>query len=307
MAVAELLKSMAMLLIMICPGFIFKRKKIITQEHLSMLSNLLINLIVPCIIIHSFQMEYSQEMASRIYKIGVLWALMLVVCVLVLFVAIKVLKAKGFERGVLAGIIMIPNTGFVGIPVVDAFFGAEGLLYMSICEVVSDLFVFTAIYSYVNHTAGIKEKKSIKDLLSPPVVATIVGFILFRFNIMLPSFVGDAVEKIGAASTALAMIVLGGQVADLRLKDFFGKGKTYITVALRLVLMPLIAYILMKFVFVDTSFMAKIFVLAWAMPVGIFSVVFAEKLGKDATYATENVMLSNVLCLLTIPIWTMLM
>lgn len=306
MAVAHLLKSMAMLLIMILPGFVFKRKGMVEKEHLSVLSGILVNLMVPCIILNSFQMEYSEEMSRQIFQIGGLWAMMLILCTVVFIVAMKLLKPVGFEKGVLAGIIMIPNTGFVGIPIIDAFFGAEGLFYMSICEIVSDLFIFTIIYSYVNHTAGIKEKKNIKDLLSPPVVATIIGFILFRLNILLPEFAGNAVEKIGSASSAIAMFVLGAQLEEMRIKDFFGKVKTYITVFLRLVFIPFIALILMRFVFKDTSLMAKVFVLAWSMPVGIFSVVFAEKLGQDPSFATENVMLSNVLCLLTIPIWTML-
>lgn len=307
MAFSNLLVSMLTLLIMIVPGFIFKRKAMVNEDHIKSMSNILINLMVPCIIISSFQIEFSKELSMEVLKIGGLWAVMIAVSAVFVFAIVKTMKFTKIEQGILSAVIMIPNTGFVGIPVIEAFFGAEGLFYISICEIVSDIFVFSIVYQIMFRSVGVKGKRSVKEFLNPPMVAILIGYTLFLLDIRLPEFAGNAVSKIGSASTAIAMFVLGAQLEKLNFKSFIGKPKLYIGVFVRLVVMPAIAAALLLFGLGEKSFMATVFVLAWAMPAGIFSVIFSEKLGSDPSFAAENVMLSNVICLISIPVWTMIL
>ena len=220
MAFSQLLSSMAMLLIMALPGIIFKKRGLITESQTKCISNIIINLIVPAIIINAFQIEYSKKMAADVFKIIGLYGIMIAVCFVVLVIVSKTAKFNNFQKGIFAAVLMIPNTGFIGIPLMNAFYGAEGLLYVSIMEIACDIFMSTVAYAIFSKNAGHNEKMQLREFFSPLIIAVIIGFVLFMFNIKLPPFLGGAVKNISDASAALAMFVLGSQLADIKVKEF---------------------------------------------------------------------------------------
>lgn len=307
MAFSQLLSSMAMLLTMILPGIIFKKKGLITESQTKCISSIIINLIVPAIIINAFQIEYTEKMAADVFKIVGLFGIMIAVCGVVLVIVSKMANFNNFQKGIFATVIMIPNTGFIGIPLMNAFYGAEGLLYISIMEIAGDIFMSTVVYSIFSKNAGHKEKMQLKEFFSPLIIAVIIGFVLFMCNIKLPPFLGGAVKNISDASGALAMFVLGSQLADIKIKEFFGDVKVYIQVGARLIVMPIVAFVIMRLILKDTSLLSTVFVLAWGLPAGVFGVVLAERFNTDPAFATKCVMLSNIFCLITIPICAMVL
>lgn len=305
MAFSQLLSSMAMLLTMVLPGFVFKKKGLITESQTKCISNIIINLIVPAIIINAFQIEYTEKIVGDVFKIIGLFGVMVAASAIILVMLSKAAKFNSFQKGIFAAVLMIPNTGFIGIPLMHAFYGAEGLFYVSVMEIAGDFFVFTVVYTIVSRLAGHNEKMRIREFFSPPIIAVIIGFTLFNLKITLPPFLGGAAKNISDASGALAMFVLGSQLADIRLKEFFGEAKVYVQVAARLVIMPILAFILMRVILKDTSLLSTVFILSWGLPAGVFCVVLAEKFNTDPAFATKCVMLSNIFCLLSIPICAM--
>ncbi|MEA5083013.1 MAG: AEC family transporter [Lachnospiraceae bacterium] len=307
MAFSQLLTSMAMLLTMVLPGIIFKKKGLITESQTKCISNIIINLIVPAIIINAFQIEYSKKMVADVFKIMGLTGIMIAACGVILVILSKAAKFSNFEKGIFATVLMIPNTGFIGIPLMNAFYGSEGLLYVSIMEIAGDIFMSTVVYSIFSKNAGHKEKMQLREFFSPLIIAVIIGFVLFIFNITLPPFLSGAVKNISDASGALAMFVLGSQLADIKIKEFLGNVKVYIQVGARLIIMPIVAFVIMRLILKDTSLLSTVFVLTWGLPAGVFGVVLAEKFNTDPAFATKCVMLSNILCLITIPICAMVL
>ena len=305
MAFSQLVNSMAMLLLMILPGFIFKKLKMINEDQTKSVSNIIVNLIVPAIIINALQVEKTGELMGRMASLAVFWAVMIIIGLIIWVVWSKARHMDRVESSVLAGALLVPNTGFIGIPLINQFYGAEGLLYVSICEIISDICVFTIIYTIISRSAGVKEKMKIKELLSPPIVAVIIGYALFAFEIKLPDFISGAVQNISGASAALAMFVLGSQLADIKGKEFFGDLSVYPKVAGRLILMPVIAFIILRVIVGDTSLISTVFILSWGLPAGVFCVVLAEKFGANPSMATKSVMLSNIFCLITTSVWAM--
>ena len=307
MAFSQLVNSMAMLVLMILPGFIFKKLNMINGEQTKCVSGIIINLIVPAIILNALQVDFDAALLGRIGKLAGLWGVMLCIGLVLWLVWSRARKLDSVESGVLAGALLVPNTGFIGIPLVEQFYGAEGLFYVSMCEIISDFFVFTVIYTIISRSAGVREKTRVREFFSPPIVAVIIGFFLFATGIRLPAFVSGAVEKISSASAALAMFVLGSQLADVNVKEFFGDMRVYPKVFGRLVIMPVIAFVVLRLVLKDFSLMSTVFILSWGLPAGVFCVVLAEKFGADPAMATKSVMLGNIFCLLTTSIWAMIL
>ncbi|MGL4791123.1 MAG: AEC family transporter, partial [Anaerotignaceae bacterium] len=132
MAFSQLLSSMAMLLAMICPGIIFRKKNLVSPENAKTLSGIMVNLIIPCIVINAFQIEYTQTVAQDILWIFILWTVVTAFCGFIYFILIKMGIFSITQKGVLVCALMISNTGFIGIPLFHAFYGAQGLFYASV-------------------------------------------------------------------------------------------------------------------------------------------------------------------------------
>jgi predicted permease len=87
---------------------------------------------------------------------------------------------------------------------------------------------------------GKSDKKSIgKALISPSVIATVLGFALFICRIMLPKTVRDAFTYIGNMNTPLAMLVAGITIAQTDLKKLLGKARIYYISFLKLLFVPI--------------------------------------------------------------------
>ena len=169
MAFSVLVSSMTMLLIMVIPGFIFKRANMINDIQVKGLSTILVNLIVPCIVINSFQREYTKELSMNVLKIGGMWAIMIVVSFLIIFLVSKHMKFTKIESGILSAVLMIPNTGYIGIPIVQAFLGGDGVFFIAVCDVINDIFVFSVVYQIMNRSLELERKFSLREFFQPPI------------------------------------------------------------------------------------------------------------------------------------------
>ena len=121
MAFSQLVNSMAMLLLMILPGFIFKKLKMINEDQTKSVSNIIVNLIVPAIIINALQVEKTGELMGRMASLAVFWAVMIIIGLIIWVVWSKARHMDRVESSVLAGALLVPNTGFIGIPLINQF------------------------------------------------------------------------------------------------------------------------------------------------------------------------------------------
>jgi len=78
MGISQIISSLAMIAVLILPGFIFGKIKMCDKHILKGLSSIVINLCVPAIIVDALQVEYSSEIATNIGLCALLWAVTLV-------------------------------------------------------------------------------------------------------------------------------------------------------------------------------------------------------------------------------------
>ncbi|MBR5468391.1 MAG: AEC family transporter [Firmicutes bacterium] len=308
MGFSEIINSLAMIMVMIMPGFVLKKMKVFQNAFYEGLSYFTVNLCIPALIIHSLQVPYSKDLLLELGKTFVLWLPMLVVATLA---SIMFVKAFGFGRKQLSlalCMLMVPNTGFVGIPLINQLYGSESMFYASACEIVGDIFCYSIVFSIIAWAAGKQSKFSIKELLSsPPILALVIGIILFVAGISLPSFIATPVNYFSTATAPLALFVLGSRLGELSLKDFAGDKRIYVLCFIRLIIMPAIAYLIVRVLLKDTSLFGIVFILMQGMPAASVTVIVSQTYNSDVDFATKGVMLSTVLCLFTLPIFALIL
>ena len=135
-----LLKQLMIMSIFICIGYILFKKKMITVNGSKELSNLLLYIVLPAVIINSYNVKSTPERVEGIIIsfIVSLIALILSICVCALVYG----KRKKIEHfGV-----SFSNAGFMGIPIATAIIGNENVFYIS---------AFVALLNILQWTYGV--------------------------------------------------------------------------------------------------------------------------------------------------------
>lgn len=148
------------------------------------------------------------------------WLMLLVSATLVLLIARK-MKWSDSITGVLLMVIPLGNTGFMGVPIIRAFFGEAGIPYVIIYDQIGSLLILVSYCSLIlarygagNHSVDLVSIIR-RVLLFPPMIAFIAGLSFAGWP--YPHFLTWGLELIAATLTPLVMLAIGCQLT-LRLK-----------------------------------------------------------------------------------------
>ena len=147
-------------------------------------------------------------------------------------------------------------------------------------------------------------KDTIKRVLTHPcILACILGFIMTVTGLALPQIILDPIRYIGRSNTALSMLLIGMILSRINLKQLWDK--TIMIYCLhRLLLMPLFFFLLIRLLPVSPEVL-RLSVLLTAMPAGATTSILAEKYQMEPEFATKMVIISTLLSLPSIFLWSM--
>ena len=296
-----ILNQVTLMLILVVAGFICYKCKIVTRDGSKTLSNLLMMVISPVVIFVSYQRDFDPAMLVGLAQAFGLSLLGFGIAIAVAYLLLH--KTEKYDVVIERFSNIYSNCGFMGIPLVDAMFGSEGVFYLTAVITAFNLFVWThGVYTFT--AAG--EKFSLKGLLnalkSPSIIAVPVGLVCFLCSLRVPEVMYDALNYISGMNTPLAMIVAGVTVAQTDLKKVFVKGRIYYVSFLKLIFTPaliVLAYAL--FPNIPTIVTLSV-ALAMAAPAGAMGTMFAIRYDRSALYASEIFAATTILSALTLPV-----
>jgi predicted permease len=296
--------AIATLFVLIAAGFGARKYGLVKDNHVHLISHILVSVSLPALTIASMQVPETAQTMGIVDQMLVVAVGYYLAAFAIGLLLCRFLPATSEEKGVFQFMLVFPNSMFMGIPVALAVLGPSSLFYVILFNVPFYFLVFTlGVWLLARGRPG---KIDLKVLLSPGLVAAIAGLVLFLFQLNLPSPVQSGLELIGSATTPLAMIVVGAMLATLPLHRLAGDWRIYLTTALRLIVFPVAAFLILS-PFVSDPLLLGVAVLMIAMPVAANSVLLSEEYGVDATLASQGVFISTVLCLATIPLLEVLL
>ena len=299
-AFLSVILEVAVILLLILVGYFTVKKGMFTKESLGSITSFLLYIITPCLIVSSFLSAESGKLDG--------WTLLLAVVLPALSIVISIAlsylffrKEPSGRRRVLRFSMIFCNVGFMGIPLVEGIVGREGLLYGSFFIAVFNIFCWT--YGYVMMGGGKVRLKAL--LLNPGVIGIVIGLPLYLLDVPVPALIERPIELISALNTPLAMIVVGGYIAQVKLRAFVSDLAVYKMAVLRLVVAPLLYLALVWLLRPDETLLMSTVIQA-ATPVAANCVLFAVQYGSDAELASKSVAVSTALSVVTIPLLTVL-
>jgi len=296
--------SLTALALCIAVGFVCRRKWIIGDEHVTGMSNILWKVALPCTVFMSLMRPFTRTLLVESLASFVITGVIYILGGYLGLLLARVMKATEGEKECWQFGCAFGNVGFMGIPVVMAVFGADGLIYVSMGMAAFSILAFT-IGSRM--FAGAPRGLSFKRLLisSPAIPATVIGFLFFLTGFRLPQPLEGGIGLISGMTTPLSMLLIGAILAKQRLKDSLMDVRVLPPAFVKLAVIPLTSLFVLRF-FIPNPLMLNVLVTIMAMPAAAAVAIFAEQHGGDSVAGAKFVVVSTVLSVVTVPLISLL-
>lgn len=298
---ARMLELLNILKDILLPVFImmglgyFLQKKF--QLNLNTLSKLNIYLLVPGFI---FVKLYSTQFSMKIFTYVIIFFIVYII-ILYLFAkgAAKIQGLDNKKGSTFSNSIIFFNSGNYGVPINDLVFKSDPLA-MSVQVVVltlQNILIFTYGIFTLNAAKVGKWNAFLGYFKMPIIYAMLVAILLNVLDIPLPEFIWTPANYIADAMIAMALVLLGGQVAQVKFAS--GMATVYASILIRLVAGPIIALGIIFMLNVD-GIIAQALFIASAMPTAVNSSVIAQEYDNHPQLAAQIVLFSTLLSGVTV-------
>ena len=295
LASITLYKTLVMVILALT-GVMSYKTGIVDEKINKKLSDLVLTLFTPILLFTSFQKEFTPRLLSGLGVSVVLSVLSFMVIWCICKIVVR--KQNQDYAAVEHVAIMYSNCGFIGIPMAQGIFGADGVFYMTAYVALANFLLWSHGIIVMSGKMDVKSLK--KVFTSPTIIAIILGVLCFFLQIRMPAIIEDPLEMIANMNTPMAMMVAGINIAQADLKHTFKKARLYWLSFVKLIVMPMGLIGLFYFLPVD-NVIKTVMILASSCPVGVTGSLFALRYGKDAVYASELFAMSTLLSIITVP------
>ena len=228
-----------MFIILIIGAFCYL-KGIITKDGTKQLSSFALNIINPVLIFMSYQSKYDKTLVH-----GLLWSFLLsaisyAVTILLTYVLIR---KKTPDLAVERVSSIYSNCAFMCIPLINGIYGSEGVLYLT---------AYLTFFNVLIWTHGLMTMKGerdfsslVKALISPSVIAVVVGLICYLTNVRLPKVPATALQYIADMNTPIAMVIAGATAAQTNVLKALQNRRIYYVSLCKLLILPVAGFFAM--------------------------------------------------------------
>lgn len=300
------LSSMLVIFLYLLIGFILNKAKLVPENTGTVLSKLENYVFVPALVINTFSTQCSMESFKKYYTI-IFYSIIALVSAFILsmLLAKHFSKNDSYKRSIYRYALVFANFGFLGNAIVPMILGAEDP------EILYKYMLFTLPLQILAYTWGIailipggqNSKTTLSRLNNPIFYSIIIGIVLGLTGTekYIPGFIMNTLSALSSCMAPVAMVLTGFVAGGYSIKTLLSDRKVYIATFLRLIILPTVILSVL-YLFGASSFILTLALFAYATPLGINTVVFPSAYGGETKTGASMVMISHLLCIITIPL-----
>ena len=311
MDLSVLFSNLIGLFLLIGVGFFAVRTGILPAEASKPLTALLMKITVPATIVSSMLRPLDMgflKMGASMLLVGLV--------ILPLFSAASLGLSRLFRvpdgrRGMWCFCATFCNSGFMGFPVALALFGEEGLALTVILSIPFNLMMYSIGAKMVcmdlprdGSAQAISWGKVIFSVIN---LSLVVGLFFYFTQIQLPQAVRGPLDYLAGVTTPLSMMITGMNLSQGKAGDIFRDRDILTAAGTRLLILPVLAWGLMRLVPGLSSLVLGAALLNFSMPSPAAAALLGEQYGGDTQTAVRAVFVSSLLCIVTIPLVSLLL
>jgi len=289
-------------LLLIC-GYVCRKLGIIDNTASKNLSKLIITVGQPMMIIGALN---NAPFTPENLKIA-LWATLISVGMHVVmgFAAFLLYRkgknvnhAKLMEFG-----IVFTNCGFLGFPILDSIYGGGMGSFMGAFYIIAfNVFIWTwgiVILAREREDIKLTPKKAILNYGTVPCAIGIAVYLL-KFFVQIPPSVGNFFNYLSNLCTPISVLITGGLLATISLKEMFKNKSLYVFSFLKLLLIPAVICVIAKLLGLSDTYIILCTVMA-GLPCASTVTMLAELHDIEPGFASQTVGITSLLTTATLP------
>ena len=296
------LSPMLMMFSCLVIGYLLSKFKILPDNAATVLSRLSLYAFLPALNISTL-MKYGTVAVLKGQGHYVIISLVLIlVAIAISYPLSRLFYKEGYQRNIYKYALTFGNFGYIGNAVVSMVLGEEALF---------TFVLFTVPLSIACNSWGLglmipKDKLTgspVKRVLTPPVIAMAVGFLLGITNAqtVMPAFVTDTLTGLKGCLGPVSMVLTGCVVAKYNVFGLLKDPKVYIASIFRLLILPALFAAVLLLLKLDSNIVLMA-LFAYATPLGLNTVVFPSVYGEDPSTGASMAIISCTLSVVTIPL-----
>ena len=290
-------------------GFILAKKGWFAADTSALLTKLVMKIALPLYMLCQLEKDFTHDSLLQIAPDLLLPFSSILLAYVVGRIAVKLFHIRQDRQGVFMTCFFIANTIFIGLPVNLALFGTQSVPSVMLYYMANTTMFWTlGVYHIVNDSTGGEKSmplfslKTLKKVLSPPLLGFLIGLAFILVNMKLPDFLLVSFQYVGNLATPLSLMVIGIEMSSISLASVHWDRDLVGALCGRFILCPLCVLALLPVISV-TPMSAQVFTMQASMPAMTQMTVVAKSVGADVKYATQVSFLSVVLGLIVIPLY----
>ena len=291
-----IVQQLTVMIIIMVIGFVCFKAKILNLSTNKAFSTFLLMVVNPALIIYVYQIDFEIRIAILLF-----YSLLAATASHIIGIVVSnffIPRKNNPECAVERISAVYSNCSFMGIPLVSATIGLEGVFFLSAYIAMVNLLLWTHGIGLIKNGFSLKYLK--EGLLSPVFIATVVAIGFYFTQIRLPVLLVDSLGMLKVTVTPLGMMTAGIALANANLKNIFTKGSIHKISFVRLLLIPFLTLGLLVLLNLDRD-VAYTILIASACPPASAGMLMAIRYGKNQIYASEIFASSALLFIVTLP------
>lgn len=225
-------------------GYIFSNTSLFQQNIPNILNKLVIYVSLPAMIL--LQIPKIELSSENMIPVIIAWSVIIISAFLVLLLSRYYKFSKEIE-GTLLLLAPLGNTSFLGIPIIQSYYGSEALAYVLIYDQFGSFLALatygTFIVSYYSSTTKVNLQIILKKLFTfPPFLFLLLAFSLV--GIEYTAFLESVLNILASTIVPFAVIAVGMQLKLVLPKNDIKP--LSIALVIKLLIAPIIAIVLCK-------------------------------------------------------------
>jgi len=294
-------------------GFWAGKAGMVDNKDVSLLNIFVMDFALPAALFSATVQTSWPGIVAQWPLIVVLTGAMWITYAAIYFLATKVFKKSPQDAAVLTLTVALPNYAALGLPILGSVLGENGATSLSVaisiacgsvlltplCLLILEREKARAAGEDHGSTSAMLPVLMWRSVKKPIVVGPLVGVVLSAIGIKMPDLVLAAIKPLGLAATAAALFLTGVILSarKLKLNAVVGVGTV-----VKLLIQPFIAWGIVAALGLSGP-VAITAILMIALSAGFFGVVFGNRFGVQSPDAEAVLLLSSVLCILSLPLF----
>jgi malate permease and related proteins len=282
-------------------GFLIVQRKVVAENALGALSNLALDLALPCLVFVNIVSSFSPQEIPDWWVLPLWWVVF--TCIAALLTGLFMFVSKKTTRREFAMSLFLHNGLFFPLAILTGMFGASSPYIVS-------LFLFMIFYpaflfNIYPFFFGKNEKKiNWRRIFNIVFISTILALVIRFADVQtyVPSIVLTILTMLGAMTVPLLMLVIGGSLS----LDFQRKGKIYSGEIVKFVLIKNLLFPLIflgVLLIIRPSYqIALLLILQSAVPPVTALPIFTKRVGGNESIVNQFLLASFIGSLVSIPL-----